>query len=69
MSDSRHPAGAGGLAAQDLLPQGEERLELHAVGVEELLDGEPVGHGDHQRGETAQARVVLGAVRLPWPPA
>jgi len=43
------------------LPQAEQRLELHTVGVEELLDGEPVGHGDHQGGETAEARVGLGA--------
>ena len=47
-------------AAQHALPELEERLQLDVVGVEELLHGEAVGHGDHERGEGAQARLLDG---------
>ena len=36
----------------------------HAVGVEQLLDGEAVGHGDHERGEARAARSSLDRRRV-----
>ena len=38
----------------------------HTVRVEQLLDGEPVGHGDHEGGERAQP-LSSAAVASPRP--